>query len=148
MEWHFGHNCKHYLPTLKKRRVLIDNYRKRADLVEQKLLSAEDLLVYLSLPHEDVIGQITTGEIKTKQQKSGKIMFQVSCAWQWDNCPFVSDGGQCFYFEPHDGKKISCLAELKDLEAEHPSLKSMPSEEEVRTFELKAIEAVGGSKSS
>ena len=107
-----------------------------------------DLLLYLNLPHEEVIRQITTGEIKAKQQKSGKIMFQVSCAWQWDNCPLVSDGGQCFYFEPHDGKKITCLAELKGLEAEHPSLKSIPSEEEARAFELRAIEAVGGSKSS
>lgn len=148
MEWHFGHNCKHYLPTLNKCRVLIDNYRKRPDLIERKLLSARDLLAYLSLPHEKVIEQIVAGEIKTKQQKSGKMMFQIPCAWQWDNCPLVSDGGQCFYFEPHDGKKITCLAELKDLESEHPSLESMPSEEEVRAFELRAIEAVGGLKSS
>jgi hypothetical protein len=146
MECHFGYNCKHYLPALNKCRVLIDNYRKRADLVEQKLLSTQDLLIYLNLPSEELIGQIAVGEIKTKPQKDGKVMFQVSSAWQWDDCPLASNGGQCFYFEPHDGKKITCLIQLKGLEAEHPNLKDVPSEEDIRIFERKAIEVTGGRK--
>ncbi|MFW6118611.1 MAG: hypothetical protein ACOC6R_03865 [Chloroflexota bacterium] len=146
MEYHFGYNCKHYLPTLNKCRVLIDNYRRRAQLVEQKWLSTRDLLIYLNLPKEELIEQIAIGEIKTRLPKGGKVMFRVSSAWQWDNCPLASDGGQCFYFEPHDGKKIACLIELKGLEAEHPNLKNMPSEEDIRTFERKVIEAMGGPK--
>ena len=58
MKYHFGHNCKHYLPTLNKCRILIDNYRRREDLVEQKWLSTQDLLIYLNLPHEELIKQI------------------------------------------------------------------------------------------
>jgi hypothetical protein len=137
MECHFGYNCKHYLPALNKCRVLIDNYRKRADLVEQKLLSTQDLLIYLNLPNEELIGQIAVGEIKTKPQKDGRVIFQVSSAWQWDDCPLASNGGQCFYFEPHDGKKITCLIQLKGLEAEHPNLKNVPSEEDIRFLNAK-----------
>lgn len=144
MEWHFGHNCKHYLPSLNKCRVLIDNYRRRADLVEIKQLSARDLLTYLGLANDEITGQIVTGEIKVKPQKTGRVMFQVSAAWQWDDCPLVEDGGQCFYYEPHDGRKITCLMELKGLEGDHPGLKNLPSEEEIATFERKAIEATNG----
>lgn len=57
------------------------------------------------MPEDELIGQIAAGEIKVKPQKDGKIMFQVSSAWQWDDCPLASNGGQCFYFEPHGGKK-------------------------------------------
>ncbi len=144
MEWHFGHNCKHYLPSLKKCRVLIDNYRKRADLVEMKQLNARDLIAYLGLPHEEVIGQVSTGEIAVKPQKTGKVLFRVASAWRWDECPLVEDGGQCLYYEPHDGKKISCLIDLKGLETDHPNLKNLPSEQEIVTFERKAIEATNG----
>jgi hypothetical protein len=140
MEYHFGYNCKHYIPTLNKCRVLVDNYRKRADLVEQKWLSTQDLLIYLNLPNEELIGQIATGEIKTRPRKDGTAMFGVSSAWRWDDCPLVSNGGQCFYFDPHDGKKITCLMELKGIEADHPNLRNVPSEEDIRTFERKVIE--------
>lgn len=75
MECHFGCNCKYYLPTLNKCRVLIDNYRKRPDLVEQEWLSAQDLLVYLNLTSGELIGQISRHEIKSKLQKDGKAMF-------------------------------------------------------------------------
>ena len=144
MEYHFGYNCKLYLPTLNRCRILIDNYRKRPDLVEQKWLSAQDLLVYLNLTNEELIEQISRGEIKTKLQKDGKAMFRVSSAWQWDDCPLSNAGGQCFYFEPHEGKKISCLVELKGLEAEHPNFKNVPSEEDIRVVESEVIKAIGG----
>jgi|GEM_PF-7118474 len=140
MEWHFGHNCKHYLPSLNKCRVLIDNYRRRPDLVEMKQLGARDLLTYLGLPNEEVMEQVYRGEIEVKPQKTGKALYQVASAWRWDACPLVEDGGQCFYYEPHDGNKLSCLMELRDSGYEHPNLKNLPSEEEIAIFEGKAIE--------
>lgn len=135
MEYQFGYNCKNYLPSLKKCRVLIDEYRKQPDLVEQKLLSAQDLLIYLNLTKEELIGQIKRGEIKSASQ-SGRAIFRISSAWQWDDCPLSNAGGQCSYFEPHEGKKISCLVELKDLEAEHPNFKNVPSEDDVKAVVL------------
>ena len=143
MEYHFGHNCQYYLPILNKCRILIDNYRRREDLVELKWLNTRDLLTYLNLPYEELLRQITTDEIKFKQQKNGIIMFQVLCAWQWDDCPLVSNAGRCFYFESHNGEKITYLIELKSLKPEHPNLKNIPSEEDINTFERKAIEATG-----
>jgi len=143
MEWHFGYNCKHYLPTLNRCRILIDNYRGREDLVEQKWLNLQDVLVYLNLSNEELIRQITTGEIKAKPQQDGKIMFQVSSAWQWDDCPLANAGGQCFYFESHDGEKISCLAELRNIKEEHPNTKTIPKEE-IRVLESEIIRTIGG----
>ena len=35
MEWHFGHNCKHFVPTLGKCRVFITRYKQRADLMAE-----------------------------------------------------------------------------------------------------------------
>jgi hypothetical protein len=58
---------------------LIDDYRKRPDLVEEKLLSAKDLLIYLNLTKEELIGQINRGEIKSTSQ-SGKAIFRISSA--------------------------------------------------------------------
>ncbi len=135
MEYQFGYNCKNYLPSLKKCRVLIDDYRKQPDLVEKKLLSAQDLLIYLNITKDELIGQINRGEIKSTSQ-SGKATFRIPSAWQWDDCPLSNAGGQCFYFEPHEGKKISCLVELKDLEAEHPNLKNVPSEDDIKAVDL------------
>ena len=149
MEYHFGYNCKYYLPTLKKCRILIDNYRKRPDLVEQKWLNTKDLLVYLNLSNKQLIEQIAKGEIKTKLQKDAKtkdnkIMFQISAPWQWDDCFHVDSGGQCLYFEPHDGHKITCLMELNDLNVPHPNIKNIPSEEAIKTFERRVSEIVKG----
>ena len=90
-----------------------------------------------------MIREIETGRIKVKLQKDGKILFQVLSAWQWDVCPLANSGGQCVYFEQHDGGMISYLVELKGLEAEHPNFKNLPSEEHVRLFQSEVIKAVG-----
>lgn len=148
MGWHFGHNCAHYLPTLGKCRVLIDEYRKRADLVAKKPLSARDILIYLNLPPEEIARQVATGEIKAERQKTGKIVFHVSTAWQWDDCPLANGGGQCLYFKPHDGQKITRLMDLGKVQHDHPNLKNLPSEENVRTLERKTIEATSSSQNS
>jgi len=143
MECHFGYNCKNYLPSLKKCRVLIDVYRKQPDLVEQKLLSSRDSMIYLTITKEELIGQINRGEIKSISQ-SGKAIFKISSAWQWDDCPLSNAGGQCFYFEPHEGKKISCLLELKSLEAAHPNFKKIHSEDDIKAVESEVIKTMGG----
>ena len=146
MECHFGYNCKHYLPTLNRCRELIDNYRKRPDLLEQVWLSAQDLLVYFNLTSEELILQIRKREIKSKLKKDGKAMFQISSAWQWDDCPLANAGGQCFYFAPHEGEKISCLVELEGLGAEHPNFRNVPSEEDIKAVEREVIKANGGNQ--
>ena len=144
MEWHFGYNCTYYLPILGKCRILIDNYRNREDLVEQKWLNAKELLIYLGLPNNELIQQMASGEIKVKLPKDSKIMFGVLVAWQYDNCPLANAGGQCFYFESHNGNTISCLMELRGLEDEHPNSKSIPTEEEVKAFESTVIQSTSG----
>lgn len=143
MEWHFGYNCKHYLPSMSKCRILIDKYRKREDLVEQKWLTTQDILIYLNLSNEELTRQIYAGHIKAKMQKDGKLVFVVSGAWQYDECTLANGGGQCFYYEPHDGKKISCLMELKELEAQHPNFKNIPTEDAIRLFESEIIKTMG-----
>jgi hypothetical protein len=48
---------------------LIDTRRNRKELVEQKWLSAQELLVYQNTSGEELVRQIASGEIKTKVQK-------------------------------------------------------------------------------
>ena len=143
MELHFGYNCKNFLPAFGKCRKLIDSYRSRKDLVEQKWLNSRELLVYLNVSKEGLLGQIASGEIKTKIQKDGKVTFGVSAAWQYDDCFLVGSGGQCLYFEEHNGKTISCLTELEGLEAKHPNYSSTPCEADVRTFEDGVFKIIG-----
>ena len=106
MTWEFGYNCTHYLPTLRKCRALIDKRRVRADLVEQKWLGTRDISVYLNLSDDDLIRGVASGAIKTKLQKDGKLMFDVSVAAQYDDCYLADSGGVCLWYAEHDGRKI------------------------------------------
>lgn len=144
MELDFGYNCKHFVPAFGKCRKLIDSYRSRKDLVEQKWLNSQELLVYLNVSKKGLLGKIASGEIKTKVQKHGKVTFGVSAAWQYDGCYLVGSGGQCLYFEKHNGKTISCLVQLEGLAAaEHPNYCSTPSEADTRTFEDDVFKIIG-----
>lgn len=133
MELHFGYNCKHYLPTMKKCRVLIRNYRDRKDLVEQRWLTGEEMFVCLDLSEEALLDHISKGDIGVKIQKNGIIKYFVSGAWQFDDCG-LQYAGMCLYYESHEGPFISCLKDITELEMKHPNLKTLP-EEEINNFE-------------
>ena len=145
MEYYFGYNCKHYIPTLTRCRILIDKYRQRKDLVEKKWFNVQDILTYLNLTTDELVKQVASGEIEAKRQKDGKLKFQVLSAWQWDDCHSSNAGGQCFYFEPHDGEKISYLAELRSINtANHPNIPTPLTEDELRMLENKVTQLIGG----
>ncbi len=135
MEWHFGYNCRYFIPALQKCRKLIDNYVKLADLVEQKWLSARELILYLDLSRDALLEQIKLGKIKAKAQKDGKLTFGVFSAWQYDDCFNKCSGGQCLYYEAHNGKKISCLADLNTINTDHPNAALAPTEPDISAFE-------------
>jgi len=135
MDLHFGYNCINYLPTMNKCRVLIDNYRTREDLITIKWLSMVDILIYLNLSFEELIKKIKEGDVKVKVQKEGKPVFSCSSAWQYDDCILGNAGGQCYYFKPHNGRRISYLMEMKGIEMMHPNVKSIPSDESIKRFE-------------
>ena len=136
MDWHFGYNCRHYIPTLGKCRVLIVRYNKRADLLADKWLDTRDILLYTECSPQELIGQVKRGEVEARYvKKDGSWKFRTRCPWAWDNCALSDTGGQCFYFEPHDGKKITCLMDLRQLDAEHPNLEKVPSDDDVRIVE-------------
>ncbi|MBN1471233.1 MAG: hypothetical protein JW925_05600 [Syntrophaceae bacterium] len=145
MEWYFGYNCRHYLPTLDRCRILIDKYRQREDLTAKKLFNIEDVMVYLNLTCIDLINQVKSKEIIVKRQKDGKLMYQVLSSWQWDDCPSKDTGGQCFYFEPHSGEKISCIADLRNIDrTRHPNMIMEESEEDLRRLENEIAHLIGG----
>jgi hypothetical protein len=113
-----------------KCRRLIDSYKNRKDLAEQKWLKAHEVLDYLNLANDELLKRIASGEIKAKSQKDGTVIFCVSGAWQYDNCFLAAGGGQCLYFGPHNGQTISCLMELKGLDTrEHPNYSRGPTAE-------------------
>jgi hypothetical protein len=144
MEWHFGHNCRHYLPTLSKCRILIDKYRARKDLLAKKEFSTQDLLVYLNLSADELLRKIAPGHINATRLKNGKWTFTVSVPWQYDDCGLASTGGRCLYFEAHSGKPISCIAELETAPREHPNCRNVPSEEDVKACERELLKATLG----
>ena len=144
MAYDFGCNCRHYLPSLGKCRLFVDRYRARPDLVGERILCTRDVLVYLNLSTEELVGRIASGEIKAKLQKDGKSTFSVRVAWQYDDCPLADAGGHCFRFEAHEGKSISCLAELDAVVAEHPNWERVPSDAEVTACENEVLKGTQG----
>lgn len=142
MEWHFGYNCIHYLPTMNRCRILIDEYRMRDDLVTTKWMTSKDTLLYLNKSHEEIIKLINSGSIKVKVKKDMSLLFEVSGAWQYDDCGLGNTGGHCFYFMPHIGTKISCIMDIKRLCVEHPNLANIPSDEIINEFENQVISSI------
>src|SRR4051812_36161473 len=99
MEWHFGYNCKFFLPMrvrkaadddlqvcdprdaenrehngqrpFQKCRRLINAYRLRSDLIEQRWLNTAELFVYLNLSNDELLRQIAAGEIIARIKKNG-----------------------------------------------------------------------------
>lgn len=143
MEWHFGYNCKNYISKFKKCRILIEEYKKRDDLLEKKTINIQDIMEYFNLEKEQLIRKIARGEIKAIRQKDGKIIFQILSAWQWDDCPLANAGGQCLYYEPHNDEKISCLADLGKITKEHPNTKYFTNGE-LRELEKEIIQKTCG----
>ena len=142
MDWHFGYNCKNYLPTLGKCRVMIARYNKRADLLSDKWLGARDFLLYTDCSPQELMDQVERGEVQTRKvekpknpERDGYWRFLTLCSWDWDGCALSNAGGMCYSFEPHDGEKITCLMELRHLGAEHPNLERVPSDDDVRLLE-------------
>ena len=141
-EWQFGYNCKHYTLSIGKCRILSDRYKHSEKLLVQRWLSTADLLAYVSASREELLRQITSGEIKAMFQKDGKMTYGISAPWRYDDCFLASSGGRCLYFEAHNGPKISCLSDLSGLKATHPNVSSAPSEADERAFEESAIQII------
>jgi hypothetical protein len=121
---------------------LIDSYRLRPDLALERWLKTQELLVYLGLSGDDLLRQIASGEIKVKSQQDGKLTFGVRLASQYDDCCLANGGGTCLYFEAHRGRTISCLNDLGHLDAEHPNMENLPSEEDARDLEGKIARVI------
>lgn len=54
----FGHNCTLNLPSLRKCRKLIQNYRQRPELQKQRWLSTQNALIYLGTTEDVVIAAV------------------------------------------------------------------------------------------
>jgi hypothetical protein len=93
MEWHFGHNCQRFIPTLQKCRKLIENYSARADLRSDRWVEMPELLLYVGGTREALLTRIRSGEITAQRQKTGPLLFKVSGSWDYDDCFLKANGG-------------------------------------------------------
>ncbi len=121
MTCQFGYNCKYYLPMWKKCRKLIDKYLLRKNLLEEKWLDIKQAIIYLNLFNEDQLNLIKGNKIKIKRQKEENLRIGILVPWQYDRCGLADSGGECMYFSPHNGKKISYMAELMNIKDKHPN---------------------------
>lgn len=137
---HFGYNCKLLLPFRDKCRRLAHDYQKKVNLIEEKWISLQDVIIYLDLPLNEMIEQIKTGTIKVKRKKDGETIFGITAAWQYDDCPLVNSGGQCFYYAPHDGEKISCLVDKENLTIQHPNRELIPDSKKLIKYKQGLME--------
>ncbi|HEY5388112.1 MAG TPA: hypothetical protein VIL79_09455 [Thermoleophilia bacterium] len=142
MGWHFGYNCSHWVPGLSKCRVMIAKYNQRDDLLADKWLTAREILAYTERSPQELVGQVRSGDVQAKKlkkpmnpQRDGYFRFLLNCSWEWDNCALTETGGQCYYFKTHDGEKISCIADLRDLTAEHPNMAATASDDDMKCVE-------------
>jgi len=142
MDCQFGYNCKNFVPSLGKCRVLIDRYNKRADLLADKWLNTRDVLAYTGWSPEELIERVKQGEVHAKRvrksnnlERDGHLRFCVRCAWDWDECSMAVTGGTCVFYEPHDGAHITCIADLQHWSEEHPNMRKAPSDNDLRFVE-------------
>lgn len=142
MEWHFGHNCRHFIPVLLKCRTLVESYEARADLRSERLVDTPELLLYVGGTAEAALARIRSGEINAKRQKSGRLSFVVPGAWANDDCFLKASGGQCLYFEPHGGLRITCIDDIERLEPIHQNTALVPTQEEIELFEREVVKVL------
>ena len=137
MEYHFGYNCTHFIPSFGKCCVRVNEYRKRPELVDEKEFLTNEIMVYLGLSQRDLLVKIRTGEIKVKRKKKvdGRLVLTASVASRFDECSLAKNGGWCLNYIGHNGKKISCLMEMVGIEKEHPNIMLEPSEDHVLMVE-------------
>ena len=81
-------------------------------------------------------------KIKVKKTGKRKVSIGIEAAWQYDECPLAHYGGQCMYFKEHDSIKITCLAEIPDIEEKHPNMPTIPDESEIKSFEKKLLKNI------
>jgi hypothetical protein len=131
VELHFGYNCRKYIPSLGKCRLYVETRRQRDDLVTDKWLGISDLLVYSEYPPEGLFDLVESGQLGVRRRKNGVLQFKMPASWAWDDCPLGDAGGQCQFFEAHEGGKIVCLMDLESIQTVHPNMARIPSQEVV-----------------
>jgi hypothetical protein len=142
MDWHFGHNCRRYIPGLEKCRTLIENYGARAELLSERWVETPELLLYVGESSQAVLARISAGEIATKRQKSGRLLFKVRGAWAYDDCFLKASGGKCLYYEPHGGPRIICIEDIKRFSPIHPNTGLASLQAQIAMFEREVVNAV------
>lgn len=142
MEWQFGYNCVHLVPALDKCRVKIDRYNRRADLLVDRWLKTREVLVYTGWSPRELLDRIERGDVHAKKvqkpknpERDGYLRYRLRCSWDWDNCGMAVTGGACEWYEPTDGPHITCIADLRHWDAEHPNMAKVPSDEGWRLLE-------------
>lgn len=142
MDWQFGYNCTHFVPTLGKCRVKIDRYNQRDDLLADKWLKTREVLVYTGWSAQELMDRIEQGDVEAKRiqkpknpERDGYIRYRLRCAWDWDSCGMAVTGGTCEFFDPTDGPHITCIADLRAIGVEHPQATAVPSLDDVQLIE-------------
>ena len=143
MDWHFGFNCSHFVPTLDKCRVKIGLYNERTDLLGDKWLKTREILVYTGWPAQKLMDQVERGEVEAKKiqkpknpERDGYVRYRLRCSWDWDSCGMAVTGGMCEFYESTDGPHITCIADLRTMDTEHPNAVMVPSDDDVKLVEV------------
>jgi hypothetical protein len=142
MDWQFGYNCAHFIPTLDKCGVKVDRYNKRADLLADRWIKTREILAYTGWSLQDLMDRVERGEVHAKKiakpknpERDGYVRYRLRCSWEWDSCGMAVTGGTCEFYEPTDAAHITCIADLQHWDAQHPNRVKVPSDEDVELIE-------------
>lgn len=142
MDWQFGHNCTRFVPVLNKCRMKIDRYNQRADLLADRLLKTREILVYTGWSLQELMDRVERGDVRMTRvrkpknpERDGYLRYRLRCAWQWDGCGMAVTGGMCEWYESTDGPHITCIADLRSWDVEHPNMATVPTLEDVELIE-------------
>ena len=135
MSYHFGFNCRRFIPNMGKCRQAIDDFKERKELLDHRWVSAREALVYLDVPAAELLERTDVNDIKPVKDGQVAVRIRVEGTWKWDDCPLADTGGQCAFYDEHDGPKITCAMETRQHAGRHPNLASEPSAETVRNVE-------------
>ena len=127
MSLHFGFNCKQFIPSMGKCRLVINDLRGRQELQEHRWVTVREALVYLKVSGKEMVEGTAPNDIKLIKDGKVPIRVRVKGAWSWDDCPLTQTGGQCRLYSGHDGPKVSCVIEIDRLSGKHPNVAFEPS---------------------
>jgi hypothetical protein len=139
---HFGFNCRHFIPRKGMCRRAFHDVGEREVMRCCRWVTAEEAMVYLGVTGTQLVERVGPSDIKRTNAGNVLVRITADAAWNWDHCPLTQAGGQCGFYDEHDGPKISRAREVDRVSGKHPNSVFEPDEDAIVDVERALVQRV------